>query len=91
MARGDYVHFIGGQFVQIFGDDVTKGHHDFTKITLCRFIHSPLIGYIQITGSDVGAKKVAAEENSILFQVGDHGFRPMHPGGMDKPQRLVTQ
>ncbi|MBA7632526.1 Anaerobic nitric oxide reductase flavorubredoxin [subsurface metagenome] len=81
---------VGFELFQVALDYLAEGHHDLGEVALGRFVHPALVGYVQIGSGDVGTEEVAGEKDLFLFQVGDHGLGPVHPGGVDELQRLAA-
>lgn len=67
MAWRDYIYFIRCKFVQVLFDCASKGHHDFSKIALGRFINTPFINNEKIGTGNMGTKKITAEQNLVFM------------------------
>ncbi len=91
VAGGDDLHVVALEFFKVLLDLIPERSHDLGEVALGRFLGSALVGDVEIGGGDVRPQEVAAEQDPVFFEVGDHGFRPVHPGCVDERESLASQ
>jgi hypothetical protein len=90
VAGGDDIDGIVFQSGQMLLNAGTEGHHDLGVVSFSCLVDM-LAAHIHVGGGQVGAKQVAGEKDFGFGEIGEHRLRPVHPGGVDELQCLISQ
>ena len=91
VAGRDHINAQGFDLLAVAGQARAKRHHDLGVVALGGRVRLRLVVGEKVAPGAVGAEKVASEQNLVLAQMGEHGFRPVHPGREDELQRASAQ
>ena len=87
VAGGNDPDFKVFYFFKRLCSHLTERHHDLPEIALGHGYQVFDVLVINTLGG-VSPEKVAGEKDFIFFKIGEHGFRPVEPGGFNKPEGL---